>query len=86
MPRLTKDARQRILDQNEGFSTRTYYDAKNSREERSYTISGGKLHIRATGRTSWADSHYDEEWIATEEEVHKFLYKHQREMNLDGIE
>jgi len=78
--------RQRILEQNEGFSKRTYYEGRNSREERIYTISGGALHIRAVGKASWADSGYDNNWIASDEETHRFLYEHQWEMNLDGIE
>ena len=86
MPRLTRDVRQRILDQNEGFTIRTFYDVKNLREERTYTISGGELHIRAVGKNSWADSHYHNEWHATDEETHRFLYEHQYEMDLDGIE
>lgn len=86
MVRLTKAVRQRILEQNGGFSKRTYYEDRNSTEERIYTISGGALHIRAVGKTSWADSRYDKEWIASDEETHRFLYEHQREMNLDGIE
>lgn len=84
--RLTKSVRQKILEQNEGFSKRTYYEGRNSREERIYTISGGKLHIRAIGKTSWADSRYDDNWIASDEETHRFLYEHKWEMNLDGIE
>ena len=63
MARLTKDVRQRLLESNEGFSTRTFYEGRNSREERIYTISGGQLHIRAIGKTSWADSRYEDEWI-----------------------
>lgn len=86
MARLTTSVRQRILEQNEGFSKRTYYEGRNSSEERIYTISGGSLHIRAVGERSWADSRYDNEWIASDEETHRFLYDHQWEMNLDGIE
>lgn len=84
--RLTMAVRQRILEQNEGFSKRTYYEGRNSREERIYTISGGALHIRAKGKTSWADSRYDDEWIASDDETHRFLYDHKWELNLDGIE
>jgi hypothetical protein len=85
MARLTKKVRQQLLDQNEGFTRRTYYEGRNSREERIYTISGGHLHIRAIGKTSWADSRYDDEWVASDEEAHRFLYGHQYEMNTDGI-
>ena len=86
MARLTMSVRKRIIEQNEGFRTRTYYQAKNFREERIYTISGGVLHIRSVGKTSWADSRFDTEWIASDEETHRFLYEYQYEMNLDGIE
>ena len=86
MARLTKAVRQKLLDNNEGFSTRTYYEGRNSREERIYTISGGQLHIRAIGKTSWADSRYENEWVASEEEVHRFLYAHQGEMDTDDVE
>ena len=41
--------------------------------------------IRAIGKTSWADSRYDDEWVASDEESHRFLYGHQYEMNTDGI-
>lgn len=85
MARLTASVRKRILDENEGFTTRTYYEGKNFREERTYTISDGVLHIRAVGKTSWADSRFNNESIANDEETHRFLYKHQSEMNLDGI-
>jgi len=86
MVRLTRDVRQRILEQNEGFTTKTYYDGRNSREQRVYTISGGVLRIRSIGKTSWADSRYDDEWIASDEETHRFLYDNKHKMNLDGIE
>ena len=84
--RLTRDVRQKILEQNEGFTTKTYYKGNNSSEQRVYTISGGVLRIRATGKTSWADSRYDDEWIASDEETHRFLYDNKYKMNLDGIE
>ena len=86
MARLTKDVRQRLLESNEGFSTRTYYEGRNSREERIYTISDGQLHIRAIGKTSWADSRYEDEWIASDDEVHRFLYAHQCEMDTSEVE
>ena len=86
MVRLTKAVRQKLLENNEGFSTQTYFEGKNSREERNYTISGGQLHIRATGKTSWADSRYEDEWIASDEEVHRFLYTHQNEVDTSGVE
>ena len=86
MARLTKNVCQKILDQNSGFSFKTYYRGRNAERTRFYTISGGQLHIREVGDTSWADSDYDREWIADEDEVHRFLYEHSWRMNLDGIE
>ena len=86
MVRLTESVRRKILEQNEGFSKRTHYEGSNSKEERIYTISGSELRIRTIGKTSWSDSRYDDEWTASEEETHRFLYKHKTEMNLEGIE
>ena len=86
MPRLTKEVRQKILDQNEGFQKRTYQEGRNFGDERIYTVSGGKLHIREIGNTSWSDSRYDNDRTADEDETHRFLYKYSHEMNLDGIE
>ncbi|RGF42118.1 hypothetical protein, partial [Roseburia sp. AF42-8] len=44
----------------------------NSRYEREYHISDGKLYIQENGETSWADSRYDRSWIASDEEEHRF--------------
>lgn len=84
--RLTSSVRRKILNQNEGFTMRTSYDSKNSKEERIYTILCGQLHICVIGKTSWADSRYNNEWIADDEETHRFLYKYMERLNLDGIE
>ena len=83
---LTKSVREKLLKINEGFTTRTYYDSRNCREERIYKIVDGLLHIRSVGKTSWADSRYDHEWIASDEEVHRFLYKFLRVLKTDGLE
>lgn len=86
MPRLTYSVRQRILDQNEGFTTKTYFENRNSRVERIYTVRGGRLYVREIGDTSWADSAYDTERLLDDEETHRFLYEHSWKMNLTGIE
>ncbi len=80
MARLTKAVREQLIENNEGFTTRTYYEGRNSREERIYTVKDGELHIRAIGKTSWADSRYDDEWVASDEETHRFLYQHQGQL------
>jgi hypothetical protein len=59
---------------------------KISSEDRIYTISGGQLHIRAIGNTSWSHSRYYDEWIADNEETHRFLYNNLGILNTDGIE
>jgi len=84
--RLTSTVRQRILEQNEGFTTRKSYDSSNSEYERIYVISCGQLRIREIGKTSWADSRYDKEWIADDEETHRFIYNNLGLLNLEGIE
>ena len=83
MPRLTKTVREKMLQQNEGRSFQTHFDGKNFSESRTYTISGGKLHIREHGNTSWADSRYDHTRIADDKEVHRFLYKFQDDLDYE---
>ena len=77
---LTRAVRQQLLENNDGFTISTYYEEKNFREQRDYSIKDGKLHIRARGKTSWADSHFDDEWVADEDETHRFLYRHKDEL------
>ncbi len=84
MIRLTQQNRQIILAQNEGFTAHTQNSQRNSYEERFYKIEGGKLIIRAVGKTSWADSRYDDTWVADNEETHRFLYNYLRCLNTDG--
>lgn len=40
----------------------------------------------ASGKTSWADSRYKDEWLASDKEVHRFLYNHLGELNTEGVE
>jgi hypothetical protein len=65
--------RQQLLNQNEGFKTTTSYSGKNRSEGRTYEIQDGELHIRARGRSSWADGHYDQEFIADDGRTRRFL-------------
>ena len=83
--RFTKENRQQILDRNEGFTASTYYEGRNFRESRDYTISGGKLIVKANGKTSWADSRYSDEYVygADDEETQRFLRKYENELNLE---
>ncbi|MGP5022917.1 hypothetical protein ACTXIU_15160 [Glutamicibacter arilaitensis] len=83
--RLTKNVRRQLLEQNEGFSTRTSYSGRNSSEERTYTITGGQLHVIANGNTSWSDSRYTNEFVADEEQTHRFLYDNLDLLDKDGV-
>ncbi|MGW6021261.1 hypothetical protein [Streptomyces sp. NPDC055099] len=83
--RLTREVRQQLLAQNEGFELETSYEGKNFREYRRYRITGGELRIRSSGKTSWADSRFDNEDLATDEQTHRFLREHLAELNTDGL-
>ncbi len=84
--RLTRDVRQQILNQNEGFKTTTSYSGKNFSEDRTYEVKDGEVHIRATGKTSWADSRHDEPSIADDEQTKRFLRNNLDALNTDGID
>ena len=83
--RLTKDVRRQLLEQNEGFSTRTSYSGRNSSEDRTYTVTGGELHVNASGNTSWADSRYTSDFVADEEQTHRYLYDNLGLLDKDGV-
>ena len=82
--RFTKNNRQQILNNNEGYTSDTYSSQKNFSEHRTYTISDGQLKIRAQGKTSWADSRYDETYTygADDEETKRFLRNNKDWLNL----
>lgn len=85
--RLTREVRQKLLDQNEGFTTSTSYSAKNSSVDRHYEIRGGRLYVRAKGKTSWAASRYeDPEVVADEDQTHRFLRDNLWSLNTDGLD
>ena len=44
------------------------------------------VYIQESGKTSWADSRHNKEWIATDKETHRFLYDNQWRMNTGGID
>ena len=82
--RFTKDNRQQVLDANEGFTRRTGYSGNNSDQSWIYKVTGGKLTVREQGKTSWADSHFDEtyEYGADDDETKRFLRKYKDELEL----
>ena len=79
--RLTEHVRLQLLAQNEGFEATTHFDSKNSTWTRRYRIEGGQLRFRETGKTSWADSRYDNEHIADADQTRRFLREHLHELN-----
>ena len=85
MFRFTKKNRQSVLDKNEGFNAKTHYEGKNFRESRNYSINNGKLVVRSSGKTSWADSRFDETYTysADDEETKRFLRKFRDYLKLD---
>ena len=46
--RLTKNIREKILRQNEGFITQTSYDSRNCSYDRTYKVQDGKVHSFCT--------------------------------------
>ncbi|MFF9978244.1 hypothetical protein [Streptomyces erythrochromogenes] len=83
--RLTREVREQLLAMNEGFERKTSYEARNISEYRHYRITGGELRIRSSGNTSWADSRFDNEAVATDEQVHRFLRKYLDQLNTAGL-
>jgi len=84
--RFTKDVIQKLLDINEGFANTTNFVDRNFKETNHYLIKGGKLLIRTTGKTSWADSHFDNNTIADIDQTRRFLRKVIDELKTEGIE
>ena len=74
--RLTKDVIQKLLDMNEGFSQTKSYTSRNFKCDYHYLIKGGKLLVREIGKTSWADSRFDDAVVADIERTRRFLRDH----------
>ena len=74
--RLTKDVVQKLLDQNEGFSRTKSYSGRNFKCDYHYLIQGGKLLVREVGKTSWADSRFDDAVVADIDRTRRFLRDH----------
>lgn len=71
--RFTKENIDKVLKLNEGFTDRTSYTSRNSSYENYYKIEEGKLTRRSVGKTSWADSRYDETETCDTETTRRFL-------------
>ena len=82
MVRLTRENIQKILNINEGFKTSTYYKSRNMEEENFYEISGGELHKRSVGKTSFSDSRYDKTDVCDLDQIRRFLRNNINQLNL----
>ena len=79
--RLTKNKRKEILLLNDGFKTQSYYNNRNSETTWKYKIKDGMLYVNKSGKTSWADSHYNYDYVADDEETRRFLRKNLWRLN-----
>jgi hypothetical protein len=84
--RLSKNVRQQLLDQNGGFKKTTHYNGNNFSADKTYEIQAGELHIRATGKTSWAGSRYDQAFIADDGQTTRFLRDNLNDLDGNGLE
>ena len=82
--RLTKENCQKLLELNEGFGANTKYNSKKGACKREYSISKGKLYIHETIKKS--ANNYELSWIATDEEVHRFLLRYLWELSTEKLE
>ncbi|MER5481312.1 hypothetical protein ABT026_30685 [Streptomyces sp. NPDC002734] len=82
---MTEAVLRQLLEQNEGFEDETTTRQKNFQERRQYRITGGQLRYRATGKTSWADSRFDDEYVATDDQARRFLRPRLDKLNTDGL-
>ena len=83
--RLTKNVIAKILEMNEGFTQTTSYSARNFEETRHYLIQGGKLLIHSVGKTSWADSRFDDHLVADIDQTRRFIRNFLRLLKTDGL-
>lgn len=84
--RLTKAVIQQLLDQNQGFKHTTHHSARNFTESRTYEIINGALEIHSRGKTSWADSRFDNTGIANIEQTRRFLRSVLGLLNTNGLD
>ena len=73
MFRFTEENIRKTLELNEGYTDSTYYSSRNLTEQNSYEIKDGSLIKRSQGKTSWADSRYDETTVCDIDQTRRFL-------------
>ena len=62
--RLTNEVIQKLLVANEGFTRTRSYSGRNYKGVYRYIVQGGKLLVNTVGKTSWADSRFDNVVVA----------------------
>lgn len=82
MFRFTKDNIAKTLKLNEGYETSTTFRSKNFRETNHYRIQDGKLLCRSRGKSSWADSRFDEAYECDIDSTRRFLRERKDELIL----
>lgn len=81
--RFTKKTIPAVLEKNDGLKFSTYYSGKNGSRTNSYRIENGKVFWKQSGKTSWADSRYENDWSELDENsVHRLLRNHKNELIL----
>lgn len=83
--RLTKAVVQRLLDMNEGFTKTKSWSGRNFKCDYHYLIEGGKLLVRENGKTSWADSQFNDVRVADIEQTRRFLRSVLHLLNKDRL-
>lgn len=73
--RLTKDVVNQLLKEHDGFEAETYYQGRNFRQSTHYLIKDGKLIARHSGKTSWADSRFENATECDIDQTRRFLRK-----------
>ena len=71
--RFTKDIVQKILDMNDDYKAERNFKSRNFSETTKYLIKDGKLFRRSTGKTSWADSRFDNDRELDLDEARQFI-------------
>lgn len=76
MIRLTKDVLAKVLKEHDGETKSTYYEGRNFVQQCVYKIKDGKMFVNRSGKTSWADSRFDDDEVCDLETTRRILHKY----------
>lgn len=82
--KLTKDVRQNILKQNEGYKIEIKFDGKNYQQEDTYLIKNEKLIVITKARIINANKAIKRRRQANDDEVKKFIKKYLDQLKTEG--